>query len=151
MIVIGFGEKRMLEINKTEDWAFFFFFVGGNMMIFNAIIGFIIAFVEGSTMYFLDGFGLFEFISTTGSDWNLILGGIITILIGLIAVLAGLKLFLKPFWTFMTKIDLAIVGLVLLIFGAGSFTTGGILLFIGGIYCFIYRLTVEGANNPKAA
>ena len=30
----------MLEINKTEDWAFFFFFVGGNMMIFNAIIGF---------------------------------------------------------------------------------------------------------------
>lgn len=140
----------MLEINKTEDWAFFFFFVGGNMMVFNAIIGFIIAFVEGSTMYFLDGFGLFAFITTTGSDWNLILGGIITILIGIIAILIGLKLFLVPFRTFMTKIDLAITGLVLLILGAGSFSTGGLLLFIGGIYCFIYRLTVEGANNPKA-
>ncbi|MHA1555355.1 MAG: hypothetical protein ACTSPM_00315 [Candidatus Heimdallarchaeota archaeon] len=140
----------MLEINKTEDWAFFFFFVGGNMMIFNAIIGFIIAFVEGSTMYFLDGFGFFEFITTSGSDWNLILGGIVTILIGIVAILAGLKIFLLPFRTFMTKIDLAITGLVLLILGAASFTTGGLLLFIGGVYCFIYRLTVEGANNPKA-
>ena len=140
----------MLEINKTDDWAFFFFFVGGIMMIFNAIVGFIIAFVEGSTMYFLDGFGLFAFISTSGSDWNLILGGIFNILIGIVAILVGLKLFLLPFRTFMTKIDLAITGLVLLILGAASFTTGGLMLFVGGIYCFIYRLTVEGANNPKA-
>ena len=140
----------MLEIKKTEDWAFFFFFVGGNMMIFNAIIGFIIAFVVGETMFFLDGFGFFKFLYTAGTNWPLILGGILNIVFGIVALLAGLKIFVEPFWIFMTKIDLAITGLVLMILGIGSFTTGGLLLFIGGVYCFIYRLTVEGANDPKA-
>lgn len=141
----------MLEIKKTEEWAFFFFFIGGNLMVFNTIVGFIIAFVEGSTMYFLDGFGFFEFITTTGSSWNLILGGVLNIVFGILAILVGLKIFLEPFRLFLIKIDLAITGLVLMILGAISFTTGGLLLFIGGIYCFIYRLTVEGAKNPKAA
>ncbi|HUU79248.1 MAG TPA: hypothetical protein VMX55_12960 [candidate division Zixibacteria bacterium] len=140
----------MLEINKTEDWGFFFFFIGGNLIIFNAIIGFIIKFVEGSSMYFLDGFGLFDFVPAGSStNWPFILGGILNILVGIIALLAGLKIFTQVFYNIMTKIDVAITGLILMFLGLGSFTTGGLLLVIGGIYCFIFRLTVEGANNRK--
>ena len=140
----------MLSISKTEEWAFFFFFIGGNIIIFNAIVGFIVKFVAGPSMYFLDGFGLFDFAVTgVGVNWPFIVGGIINILIGIIALLAGLKIFVKVFYDFMIKIDVAVTGLVLMFLGLGTFTIGGLLLVVGGIYCFIFRLTVEGANNPK--
>lgn len=137
----------MIEVKRTEDWAFFFLFFGGNLVIFNAIVGLIIALVQGNTMLFLDGLGYFEFI---GAQWGLIVGGTLNIIIGILALLSGLKLFTTAFRNILTKIDVAIVGLVFIILGAGTFTTGGLILVVAGIYCFIYRLTIEGANNPKA-
>lgn len=136
----------MLELKKTEDWAFFFFFFGGNLLIFNAIIGLIIGSTQSLYLYFLDGSGWFVFI---GEPWAGYAGTIINMVFGILALLVGLKLFFKPFRDFLVKIDLALIGIILMIIGLASFTTAGLILVVGGIYCFIYRLTVEGANNPK--
>ena len=138
----------MLELNKKEDWAFFFLFIGGNLLIVNAILGMIIYSVELDTMTFLDGFGLFTLRGE--SSWNYA-GASINIVIGLIALFLGLKLFIKPFWNIITKIDMIIVFLIMFILGIGSFTLPGYLLVVGAIYCFLYRITPEGANNPKGA
>lgn len=137
----------MLELKKTEEWAFFFFFFGGNLLIFNAIIGLIVGLVNNNlTMFFLDGSGWFVF---AGATWGLITGTVINMVFGILALLVGLKLFFLPFRNFLTKLDLALTGFIIMLIGFASFTTAGLLLVVGGIYCFIYRFTVEGANNPK--
>lgn len=136
----------MLELKKTEDWSFFFLFIGGNLLIVNAILGLIIYSVKDVTMSFLDGFGLFNL--TNNPTWYYV-GAAINILVGLIALFLGLKIFIKPFWNFITKIDMIIVFLVMFILGIGSFTLPGYFLVVGAIYCFLYRITPEGANNPK--
>jgi hypothetical protein len=136
----------MLELKKTEEWAFFFLFIGGNILIVNAIVGMIIYAVKDTTMPFLDGFGLFNL--TANQPWYYV-GAAINIFIGLIALFVGLKLFIKPFRDFITKIDMIIIFLVMFILGIGSFTLPGYLLVVGAIYCFLYRITPEGANNPK--
>ncbi|NHJ41026.1 MAG: hypothetical protein FK731_13425 [Asgard group archaeon] len=136
----------MLELNKTEEWAFFFLFIGGILVIVNALVGIIIFAVTTENMTFLDGFGLF---SLTNEDTWLYVGASINIVIGLLALFFGLKLFIKPFWNIITKIDMIIVFLIMFIFGIGSFTLPGYLLVVGAVYCFLYRITPEGANNPK--
>lgn len=136
----------MLELKKTEEWAFFFFFFGGNLLIFNAIIGLIVGLVENLSMFFLDGSGWFVF---SGATWGLITGTVINMVFGILALLVGLKLFFLPFRNFLTKIDLALTGFIMMIIGFATFTTAGLILVVGGIYCFIYRFTIEGANNPK--
>ncbi|NHJ48237.1 MAG: hypothetical protein FK733_10665 [Asgard group archaeon] len=138
----------MLELKKTEEWAFFFLFIGGNLLIVNAIIGMIVYGVDTATDYimpFLDGAGLFTFLDL---PWFYI-GAAINILIGLLALFLGLKLFIKPFWNFITKIDLMIIALIMFILGIGSFSLPGYLFVVSAIYCVVYRTTPEGANNPK--
>ena len=143
----------MLDVKKTEEWAFFFIFFGGILLAVNAIIGLILVIGIGvvplvhESFFFLDGLGLFVFVDEIWAD---ILGGILNILVGLIGLICGLKLFLKPFFNFITKIDVAIIGLFMIFVGILTFTLPGLLLTVGGIYCFIYRLTVDGAKNPKA-
>ncbi|NHJ32418.1 MAG: hypothetical protein FK732_06120 [Asgard group archaeon] len=137
-----------MELKKTEDWAFFFLFLGGILLIANAIFGFIVHYTTGLTaMHFLDGQGLFVF---NVQDWAFPLGASINIVIGLLALFLGLKLFIVPFRNFITKIDIAIVGFVIFILGAISFSLPGGLLMVAGVYCILYRLTVTGANNPTA-
>jgi hypothetical protein len=136
----------MLELKKTDEWAFFFFFFGGNLLIFNAIIGLIVGLTQRTTMTLLDGSGWFIFYTGNG---GLIAGTIINMVFGILALLVGLKLFFVPFRNFITKIDLALTGFIMMLIGFASFTTAGFILVVGGIYCFIYRFTVEGANNPK--
>jgi len=138
----------MLELKKTEEWAFFFLFLGGILLVVNSIIGAFIYAFDGANplMPFLDGFGFFTYVTP-----NLhYLGMALNILFGLLAFFAGLKLFFKPFYNLLTKIDVAIVGLLMIFLGIGSFTLVGLFLTVGGIYCFIYRLSVEGANNRTA-
>ena len=137
----------MLKLNKTEEWAFFFFFFGGNLLIFNAIMGLILGLVLSVNMAFLDGSGWFFFL---GGNEGIIAGTIVNMVFGILALLVGLKLFFKPFRDFLIKLDLALIGLILMIIGFASCSTAGLILIVGGVYCFIYRLTVEGANNPKA-
>ena len=138
----------MLELKKTEDWAFFFLFFGGILLIANAIFGFIVHYTTGLTvMHFLDGQGLFVF---NGQNFAFPLGASINIFIGLLALFLGLKLFFIPFRNFITKIDIAIIGFVIFILGAISFSLPGGLLMVAGVYCILYRLTVIGANNPTA-
>ena len=136
----------MLELNKTEDWGFFFFFFGGNLLLFNAILGMILGATLSLSLPFLDGSGWFYF---AGATWGGYVGASINIVFGILAILVGLKLFIVPFRNFMTKIDVALTGFIMMIIGFASFTTAGLILVVGGVYCFIYRFTVEGANNPK--
>jgi hypothetical protein len=139
----------MLELKKTEEWAFFFLFIGGNLLVVNAIIGMIIYGVDTITDYimpFLDGAGLF---SLNGTDAMFYAGGAVNIVIGLFALFLGLKLFIEPLRNFITKIDMIIVFLIMFLLGIGSFTLPGYLLVVGAIYCFLYRITPDGANNPK--
>ncbi|MGC9779031.1 MAG: hypothetical protein HZR80_07295 [Candidatus Heimdallarchaeota archaeon] len=138
----------MLEIKKTEEWAFFFFFIGGALLIANAIVGLIIGLIQTENLNFLDGIGFFVYAGY--STWSTVVGAVVNILIGALALIAGLKIFINAIFNIMIKIDVAIVGLVLFILGIASFTLPGFLLVVGGIYCFVYRLTVDGANNPKA-
>ena len=139
----------MLQINKKEEWAFFFLFIGGAMLIANAIVGLIIGLVVGDNLFFVDGIGFFVF---GGPSNGFTIGGaVINILFGALALVAGLKIFVNAIFNIMIKIDVAIVGLVMLLLGLASFTLPGLLLVVGAIYCFIYRFTVEGANNPKAS
>ncbi|MCF2143472.1 MAG: hypothetical protein ACTSXO_00335 [Candidatus Heimdallarchaeota archaeon] len=138
----------MLELKKTEEWAFFFLFFGGILLVVNSILGaFIYAFsATNPLMPFLDGFGFFTFLTP-----NLhYIGMALNIVIGLLAFFSGLKLFFKPFYNLLTKIDVAITGIIMIFLGIGSYTLVGLLLTVGGIYCFIYRLSVEGANNKTA-
>ena len=138
----------MLELKKTEEWAFFFLFIGGNLLIANAIFGIIIHYVTGLVeMHFLDGQGLFVFV---GQNFAFPLGASLNILIGIFALLCGLKLFINPIRNFITKIDIALIGVIMFVLGAVSFSLPGGLLMVAGVYCFLYRLTVEGANNPTA-
>jgi len=138
----------MLELKKTEDWAFFFLFFGGILLIANAIVGFIVHYTTGlADMHFLDGQGLFVF---GGQDFAFPLGASINIIIGILALLFGLKLFIIPIRNFVSKIDLAIIGFIIFILGAISFSLAGGLLMVAGVYCILYRLTVIGANNPTA-
>jgi len=138
----------MLELKKTEEWAFFFLFLGGILLIANAIFGFIVHYVTGLVdMHFLDGQGLFVF---NVLDFAFPLGASINIIIGILALLCGLKLFIIPIRNFISKIDLAIIGFVIFILGAISFSLPGGLLMVAGVYCILYRLTVQGANNPTA-
>ncbi len=137
----------MLELKKQEDWAFFFLFLGGNLLIVNAIIGFIVHYTTAATMHFLDGQGLFVF---NIQDFAFPLGASLNIVFGLLALFLGLKLFIVPLRNFVTKIDIAIVGFIMFILGVVSFSLPGGLLIVAGIYCILYRLTVPGANNPTA-
>ncbi|MHA1211010.1 MAG: hypothetical protein ACTSSH_00985 [Candidatus Heimdallarchaeota archaeon] len=141
----------MLELKKTDEWAFFFLFIGGITLTVNTIIGSIIFAVRGQLMIFLDGFGLFSLYHPVFDTAKHYAGTAVNIVFGLVALMFGLKLFIKPFYAFISKIDLAIVGLIGIFIGLASCTLPGLLLVVGGIYCFIYRLTLEGAQNPKAA
>lgn len=140
--------NHMLELKKTEDWAFFFLFFGGILLIANAIFGFIVHYTTNlADMHFLDGEGLFVF---GGQDFAFPLGASINIIIGILALFLGLKLFIVPLRNFISKLDLAIIGFVMFILGAISFSLPGGLLMVAGVYCILYRLTVTGANNPTA-
>ena len=140
--------NHMLELKKTEDWAFFFLYFGGILLIANAIFGFIVHYTTGLTdMHFLDGQGLLVF---GGQPFAFPLGASMNIIIGLLALFLGLKLFFVPFRNFISKIDLAIVGFIMFLLGAISFSLPGGLLMVAGVYCILYRLTVIGANNPTA-
>ncbi|TET29983.1 MAG: hypothetical protein E3J70_05760 [Candidatus Heimdallarchaeota archaeon] len=138
----------MLELKKTEEWAFFFLFIGGNLLIANAIIGIVVHYVTGQVeMHLLDGQGLFVF---AVQNFAFPLGASLNIIIGILALLCGLKLFINPIRNFISKIDMAIIGIMMFILGAISFSLPGGLLMVAGVYCFLYRLTVQGANNPTA-
>ncbi|NHJ86915.1 MAG: hypothetical protein FK734_15740 [Asgard group archaeon] len=136
-----------MEIKKKEEWAVFFIFFGGILLIANSIFGLIVGLVMNLQMPFLDGVGWLTFKTQT---WAYSLGGSLNILFGIVGLLIGLKLFSKIFYNILVKIDLAIIGIVVFIFGLASFSIPGLIMAVGGIYCFIYRLTVEGANNPMA-
>lgn len=137
----------MLEIKKKVDWAFFFLFLGGILLIVNTILGSIIFAVRDQQMVFMDGFGLFSLYTEYPKQYA---GTGVNLFIGLLALIVGLRLFLKPFYAFISKIDVAIIGLVMIFLGIGCFTFVGLFLVIGGIYCFLYRITLDGAKNPKA-
>ena len=101
----------MLELKKTEEWAFFLLFLGGILLLVNTLIG-IIVFAATSTslntfyMHFLDGFGVFTFVAISSGNDNIVyLGAGINLAVGIIALLSGLKLFTKVFYNILTKIS----------------------------------------------
>ncbi|MEA2070997.1 MAG: hypothetical protein U9O98_06865 [Asgard group archaeon] len=137
----------MREIKTSDEWAFFLFFMGGILLILNAIAGLVIGIYEGEDILILGGTGFFVFANQL---WGIITGAIINLVIGILSFFAGLKLFAKPFWNIMTKIDVALTSLILMLLGLATFTLGGLIIFSGGVFGFLYRLSVKGANNPKA-
>jgi hypothetical protein len=137
----------MKEIKTTVEWAFFLWFIGGIILVLNAIFGLIFTLIYKTQIPIVDGTGFFVF---SWQTWGIIVGSIFNLIIGFLALFSGLKLFSKPFYNLLTKIDVAVVSLVMIFLGLGTFTIGGLLLFAGGIFGFLYRLSIEGANNKKA-
>jgi hypothetical protein len=134
----------MVHLNTSDDFGFLFSFIGGLIIIVNAIVGLIMSFFSNVTD-FIGGSGFLTFIDDT---WGLYAGTAINIVIGLLCLLMGLKIFTKKAWKFMVQIDLLITGIVMIIFGIISFGIGGILVIIGGILILVYRLSRQGEKNP---
>ena len=134
----------MVHLNTTDDFGFLFSFIGGLIIIVNAIVGLITSFFT-SVSEFISGSGFLTFIDET---WGLYAGTAINIVIGVLCLLMGLKIFSKRAWNFMVQIDLVITGIVMIIFGIISFGIGGILVIIGGILILVYRLSGQGNRNP---
>lgn len=134
----------MVHLNTSDDFGFLFSFIGGIIIIVNAIVGLIASFFA-NVADFIGGSGFLTFIDDT---WGLYAGTAINIVIGLLCLLMGLKIFTKQAWKFMVQIDLLITGIVMIILGIISFGIGGILVIIGGILILVYRLSKQGEKNP---
>ncbi len=135
----------MVHLNTTDDFGFLFSFIGGLIIIVNAIAGLIASFFL-NVADFISGSGFLTFINDT---WGLYAGTAINIVIGVLCLLMGLKIFTKRAWNFMVQIDLIITGIVMIIFGIISFGIGGILVIIGGVLVLVYRLSRQGEKNPR--
>ncbi|MHA1354639.1 MAG: hypothetical protein ACTSXA_04800 [Candidatus Heimdallarchaeota archaeon] len=133
----------MVHLNTTDDFGFLFSFIGGLIIIVNAVVGLVMSFF-GNIEDFIGGSGFFTFINDT---WGLYAGTALNIAIGLICLLMGLKIFTKRAWNFMVQIDLIITGIVMIILGVISFGIGGILVIIAGILILVYRLSRQGEKN----
>jgi len=136
----------MAELKTTDDFGFLFSFIGGIVIVVNAIIGLIMRIFSEISDLFINGVGLFPFISDT---WGIYAGAAVNILIGIICILMGMKIFSKRAWKFMIQFDLIITGIVMIILGIISFGIGGVLVIIGGVLILVYRLSRQGEKNPR--
>lgn len=136
----------MVELKTTDDFGFLFSFIGGIIILVNAIVGLIMGIFSVTADLFLNGIGFFPFIDET---WGLYAGAAINIVIGVVCILMGLKIFTKSAYKFMIQFDLVITAIVMIILGVISFGLGGILVIIGGILILVYRLSSQGNRNPR--
>jgi hypothetical protein len=135
----------MQQLKTADDWGFLLSFIGGIIIVVNAIVGMIFALSNTTTNFFIGGS---SFLGLIGETWGIILGTIITLVFGIICILIGMKLFSKKIWHSITKIDLIITAIILIVIGIICFGPGGLLVIIGGILCIIYRVSPAGERNP---
>jgi hypothetical protein len=136
----------MAELKTIDEFGFLFSFIGGIIIVVNAIAGLIMGILSVTADFFINGIGFFPFIDET---WGLYVGAAINIVIGIVCILMGLKIFTKSAYKFMIQFDLVITAIVMIILGVISFGIGGLLVIIGGIFILVYRLSSPGNRNPR--